>query len=435
MTFDSRFDHKLKVLQVNTYDVEGGAARAAYRIHRALIDHGIDSQMRVRYGRSDDVQVKAGQPPLSRTRRTLAHLQRRWVAHRRRAWHTADPGFHTFGEQGAGIVAELNNSDADILNLHWFSNLLSVKDVGRLTKPIVWTLHDMWAFCGGEHYASDGESARFREGYLACNRPKHESGPDLNRHTWELKREQWSRQRFHIVSPSNWLARCARESKLLRECRISVIPNPIDLTAWRPISKSLARHVLGLDPEAKIVLVGAEGGLRDPRKGGDLATAALALIAGQKIRPDLVLVFGQSSATTGSNPGVSVPVKFMGRLYDDMSMVLAYNAADVMLIPSRQDNLPNTAVEAQACGTPVVAFNVGGIPDIVSHRETGWLAAPLDVAGLAAGITWVLEDGARAIALGSRARNMAVERFSSARVAECYSRLYEELLRAGPRTA
>lgn len=415
----------MKILHVSTGDFHGGAARAAYRIHRALIENGIDSRMRVLHNGTGDPTVTGGNAK-SLLRRVLGKVYQRLTARSQLGWHTDNPIRHTFWQEGADLVEELNSCDADILHVHWVSGMLSVGDVGRLRKPIVWTLHDMWAFCGGEHYAPDDAQARFRVGYRADNRPKGERGPDLNRKTWNLKRQAWANQRFTFVSPSQWLADCVRGSALLGQHPVRVVPNPLDtLYPWRPVPQDLARTALGLPLGAKLILMGADGGVRDPRKGGDLLRATVARVIEQMRGDEIHLViYGQAgSAGTDIWP---CPMHWLGAVYDDRLLALVYSAANVMVVPSRQDNLPNTALEAQACGTPVVAFDIGGLPDIVDHQETGWLAPAFDTDSLANGIEWVLSDELRARALGARARERTVARFSPQKVAAEYLRIYHK---------
>jgi len=412
----------MRIVRVNQSDLNGGAARAAYRIHRSLVGAGVDSEMRVIGKIGDDARVRAG-PPAGAGRRVRSLLARV----RRRGFRTSNPIIHSPAWPASGLGRELNASDAEVLNLHWLGfGTLSVEEVGRLTKPVVWTLHDMWAFCGAEHYVDDTPESRFRRGYLKENCPPDERAKDLNRWTWQRKRRHWGRP-MQIVCPSRWLAGCARDSALFRDWPIQVIPYPIDLGLWRPLPKATARAVLGLDPAARVVLLGAPGGLKDPRKGGDLALDALARLADGPQRPDQLLVFGQSQAA--GHAELPLPTHFLGRLQDDLSLVLAYSAADVFVLPSRQDNLPNTAIESLACGTPVVAFNTGGLPDMVDHRRNGWLAPPFDTQALAEGIGWVLQDDRRRAGLGAAARETAETRFSEPVVAKQYAELYERVVR------
>ena len=416
----------MKILHVSYSDSGGGAARAAYRIHRALVASGIDSRMRVLHSRTGDDRVTAGaRRPI--TARLIQKLYLRWLAYARRGWHTDNPIFHTFGQDGAGLVDELNASDADVINLHWISSMLSVRDIGRLKKPILWTLHDMWAFCGGEHYAPDDAAARFRQGYRANNRPPGERGPDLNRQTWEAKRRAWAHQRFTVVSPSRWLADCARQRALFSDAAVHVTPHPLEMERlWRPIPHEMARVALGLPPAKKLILMGADGGLRNPRKGGDLLHDAMARVATRQPGEVELMIYGQSDTSLAD--AWPCPVHWLGVVRDDRVLALAYSAADVMVVPSRQDNLPNTAVEAQACGTPVVAFDIGGLPDIVIHRETGWLAKAFDTADLAEGVSWLLADDVRHAVIAAAARKQAVERFAESVVAAQYAEIYRQVL-------
>jgi glycosyltransferase involved in cell wall biosynthesis len=414
----------IKITHVNTHDSGGGAARAAYRLHRGLVASGIDSRMRVRYGDTEDDLVITG---ASLSARALQALHCKFSSFAHRHWRTANPVYHSFGQHGAGLVEELNASDADLLNLHWVAEMLSVKDIGKLKKPIVWTLHDMWAFCGGEHLSPDDEKTRFRLGYRTDNRPSGEAGPDLNQRTWQAKRRKWARQRFTIVTPSQWLARCARESVLFSQSPVQVIPNCLDTAnTWRPIPRDAACVVLGLPSDKKIIMFGAYGGLAEHIKGGDLLRETIFQLVENSKNIYELLIFGEEKPNDAD--GWPCQVHWLGAVRDDRILAQAYSAADVMVVPSRQDNLPNTAIEAQACGTPVAAFNVGGLPDIVTHRETGWLSMPFDTADLAAGLAWLLEDSERLAIISAAARNHAVSQFSESVVSAKYLELYHQIL-------
>lgn len=415
----------MKILHVSTYDSGGGAARAAYRLHHALVKFGIDSRMRVLCRGTDDSRVLGG--GLSLATRVKMKFDYRLLAWKMRNWATTNHILHTFGQISAGLVHELNSSDADLINLHWISDILSVADIGRLNKPLVWKLDDMWAFCGGEHSVPDNVAARFRHGYCAENRLPDERGPDLNRQTWEAKRRAWAKQHFTIISPSRWLANCARQSVLFHDASIYVIPLALDtVNTWRPIPKDAARKVLGLAPDKKLILMGAIGGLADPIKGGAFLRGAVARVAARIPTDVELIVYGQSKpADADSWP---CPVHWLGVVRDDRILAQAYSAADVMVVPSRQEAFGQTASEAQACGTPVVAFDNSGLSDIVIHRETGWLAQAFDTMDLADGILWVLKDHERWSAMSRAARSRAIERFSESVIAAKYADLYHTLL-------
>lgn len=318
--------------------------------------------------------------------------------------------------------ALINKSDADIVHLHWLcAEMMSIEDIGRIQKPVVWTLHDMWAFCGAEHISSDN---RWREGYTTTNRPAHESGFDLNRWVWSRKRKAWKKP-IQIVTPSRWLADCVRQSALMHDWPVTSIPNAIDTEIWQPVDRTQARKLMGLPQDAKLIAFGAMSGGQAHHKGFDLLLDALGHLRGQL--PGLeIIIFGQSRPKVV--PDLGFPIHYTGHLHDDLSLRVLYSAADAMVIPSRMDNLPNTGVEALACGTPVVAFDTCGLPDIVAHQATGWLAKAFDTEDLARGIQWVLADEQRLSRMGQAGREYAVARFSYPVVAEQYKALYQSVL-------
>lgn len=417
----------MKVWHLSTDDMSGGAARAAYRLHMAMLQQGVESTMRVLTHNTANDRVIAGKASRSFSQKVKGRLQQKLNAFQARNFKTDNLIMHSFGQASAGLVHEINQSDADVINLHWVVNLLSIEDIGAITKPLVWTLHDMWAFCGGEHIVpDDNPESRFRAGYLPGNRPAGEAGPDLNRQAWLAKQQAWANQTFNIVTPGRWMANCARESVLFRHSPVQAIPNPLEMThLWRPISKQYARAVLGLEQNKQYVLSGSAGGMPH-LKGEDLLKQAMANVtANQAPKPEL-LIFGQyKSAGDSTWP---CPVHWLGPVRDDHVMTLIYAAADVMAVPSRQDNLPNTAIEAHACGVPVVAFNIGGLPDIVTHQQTGWLSPAFDTNDLAQGIAWVLKDLTRWQALSAAARQQALERFSPKVVTQQYLAVYQRAI-------
>ena len=411
----------MNALQLNYSDINGGAARAAYRIHHALRSSGIVSQMLVNVAAAGDWTV---QGPATKWAKAMGRIRPQLATPFRQLLRTGNPIIHSPALVPSRWPERINASEADLVQLHWVQGeMLSIADIARIRKPIVWTLHDMWAFCGAEHYTTDH---RWRDGYRRDNRPAHESGFDLNRHTWQRKCKHWRRP-LQIVCPSQWLAECVRASALMHDWPVAVVPNPIDTVRWQPIDQLLARQLLGLPQDCPLLLFGAIGGGNDPRKGMDLLLAALAHLRSEPSLQNLQLVvFGQLAPQ--SLPQLGFPVHYTGHLHDDLSLRALYSAADLMVVPSRQDNLPNTGLEAHACGTPVVAFRTGGLPDIVEHQRTGYLAQPFHTQDLAAGISWVLEDPQRRIGLGHAARQRAERLWAPARVAGMYAEVYGQVI-------
>lgn len=412
----------MKVIQLSFSDIVGGGGfRAAYRIHHALRRHDIDSNMAVSIKGTDDWTVK--KVPDTKISRIIAQARASVGYLPHRLWlKTENPIIHSPALLPSRWPDLVNHSDADLVHMHWVnSEMLSIADIGKLRKPVVWTLHDMWAFCGAEHY-TDGD--RYQSGYFSDNRPSYESGFDLNRWTWNRKHKHWKRP-FQIVTPSHWLAACVSKSALMRDWPVTVVPNTIDTEVWQPIDQKLARQLLSLPTDVPLLLFGAGGGTRDPRKGFDLLQAALEHLRGQMPQLQLV-VFGQGAPKDQVDLGF--PIHYTGRLHDELSLRTLYSAADAMVIPSRQDNLPNTGLEAHACGTPVIAFHVGGLPDIVDHCKTGYLAKPFDTIDLAKGIQWVIIDENRLNSLSICSRQRAIDNWSPHIVVKSYEKIYQNVL-------
>jgi len=403
----------MKVVHLNYSDSFGGAARAAHRIHHAVLGAGVDSTLLVNRAALSDPTVVG---PASASGRLLAKSRRILALPLRRLLKSESPGLHSPACIPSRWANRLNASAADVVHLHWINcEMMSIADIGRLTKPTVWTLHDMWAFCGAEHYTED---FRWRGGYSAANRPRRDSGFDLDRWTWRRKQWHWRRS-LQIVTPSHWLAGCVAQSALLGHWPVTVIPNPIDTKVWQPVDRLLARQRLSLPSDSPILVFGALGGDEDPRKGFDLLCAALQQLRGRVAGLELI-VFGQLAPTQETRIGF--PIRHTGYLHDDEKLQLLYSAADAVVVPSRLEAFGQTASEAHACGTAVVAFDTGGLADIVVHRQTGYLAKPFEVQDLAAGIEWVLAaDGNR---LGLAGRQRASLLWDSPIVARKYSELY-----------
>ncbi|WP_353432644.1 glycosyltransferase [Polynucleobacter sp. MWH-UH23A] len=413
----------MKILHISPDEYGGGAAKAAYRIHQALKASHLDSHMLVLKTASADKSIHIVPRSFARKIRQKAYKLFNKVQKKiRPVFHSDNPSLHSEGVENCGLVNLINNHDADVVNLHWINGMLSIKDIGNIKKPIFWTLHDMWPFCGAEHYTPDSHDARFKVGYLASNRPIHESGPDINRIAWEQKFKTWKIP-MNIISPSNWMKNCVQESALMRQWPATQILNPIDTDYWKPLGKTICRASLNLPQNKKLIAFGAMGGGQNYYKGFELLVTALQLLA-NKIDDLELLVFGENRPNPP--PLLGFPIHYMGHLSDDQ-LRLVYNAADALLIPSRMDNLPNTGVEAMACGVPIVAFNTGGLSDIVSHNETGWLAEAFSPNDLASGIAWVLNPAQHQM-LSKNARERALHYFSYAKIAKQYLDVYKKVL-------
>ena len=326
---------------------------------------------------------------------------------------------------GYDPVPAVRNDKPDIVQLNWVGNSsVKVSRLSRIQVPIVCRLPDMWAFCGVEHYTTD--TVRFVEGYSKSNRPANLQGLDVSRWAWEKKKRAYSRIRsLTIVTPSKWLADCAKQSALFHDRNVVVIKTGCDTVTFHPREKDACREVLEVPKNKFIVLAGA-GNLRALRKGTDLLVEAINKLS--KLMPsgafELVL-FGYGGNDVEQN--LTCKTHYFGPVMSNLLLSSLYAAADVFVASSRQDNLANTVLEAMACSRPCVAFNIGGMPDAIDHCLNGYLAKPYDTDDLAAGILWALTKTTSAHRESARQK---IETFFNQELqASQYRALYEKLLR------
>jgi glycosyltransferase involved in cell wall biosynthesis len=409
---------------LNTYDKSGGAARAAFRLHKGLQGIGVDSRMLVQFKSGDDPSVIGPASKWARgfslLRPTLDSLQ--LYLYRRRGPFIFSPAILP-----DSLPAKVAGLDPDLIHLHWVAGgFLRLETLRRFNRPLMWTLHDSWAFTGGCHLPFDCK--RYRQSCGRCPELGSTKDRDLSRKVWERKKKAWQGLNLTVVTPSRWLAECARSSSLFRNFRVEVIPNGLNVERFKLMDKRIVRNFLSLPQDKKLVLFGAMNSTDDRNKGFRLLVQALRKV-GQNGWSDEaeLMVFGSSEPA--NPPHFGLKAHYMGRLHDDISLAMLYAAADVFVLPSIQENLPNTIMEALACGTPIVSFDVGGIPEMVEHQKNGYLAMAFDADELARGIGWVLEDPDRSIGLGKAAREKAVKEYALEVQSKRYLALYEEILK------
>ena len=432
----------MNITHINAFDLKGGAARAAYRIHKALLkykeDFDVTSRLRVIYKSGNDNSVEGGPP--KGTPKIWTNIVPYLNRFSRIGYKTNNPITHSTSWILSGLGKELHNryknNTQEIINLYWLGDLtISIQEIANIRQPLVWTLFDQWAFSGAEHYENiyslnqDKKQKRYIKGYFRDNRPKKEKGFDINRMVWETKK-RCLKNPFNIVCCSEWLAKCAKESSLMRNWPVDIIPIPIDLDKFVPINKSQARKFLNLPLEVPLILFGAIGGTRDPRKGSDLLFEALQILKLNEIDNKTlsaieVVVFGGSKKNVKNN---IYPTHYMGHLNDDANLSFLYSAVDLLILPSRLEALGQTGIEAHACGTPVVGFNHAGLVDVVDDKKTGSLANPFDTYSLAKEIKWALENKNRNIELGKNARKRAEDLWSEKKIAKQYCDLYRKII-------
>ncbi|WP_255454752.1 glycosyltransferase [Parasphingopyxis sp. CP4] len=287
--------------------------------------------------------------------------------------------------------------EADIVHMHWVSGVFDYKNVDVIAeKPIVWTLADMSAFTGGCHY-SEG-----CEGYQTdCkNCPLLGGESDLAHQFWRIKRDAYAKlKNLHIICPSQWLADRVRNSTLLGDRPVHMIPNALPVDRFKPTNRLVARKRLGLPLDRKLIAFGADS-LGNSRKGGDILRAAIQILKSRNALDGIEgIFFGHGGADFG------IPAHEMGQVSDEETMSLIYAAADIFAFPSREDNAPLTVVESMLSGTPVVGFPVGNVVELIEHRVTGYIAQQGDIEDFATGIEWALAGRSSATTLDRRAQN------------------------------
>ncbi|MDD3050796.1 MAG: glycosyltransferase family 4 protein [Candidatus Cloacimonetes bacterium] len=426
----------MKILIINTFDIEGGAARAAYRLHRALLHHGIDSKMIVMRKKSDDYRVlvnsSAMRKKITSEFPALNYLLQSLSLHFRSALDCLPLFFYrrrirtifSIGNlPNKSIINQINDLNPDIVHLHWIcAGMIRISELKKIKAPIVWSLHDMWAFTGGCHYSQCCDKY-----FLQCNACKI-LGSNLKkdisfRNHLNKKKAISEINNLTIVGLSTWITFCARKSSLFIDTTVINLPNLINTNKFLPVNKKECRGILGLPTDKKIILFGAMNAVSDPRKGFKELQNALREANLQSIE---LAIFGSSQPENQSE----LPYKsnYLGQINDEISLTIVYSSCDVVVVPSLQENLSNVIMESLSCGTPVVAFDIGGNCDLIDHKVNGYLAKPYDSRDLAKGIEWVLNNNDyNDICLN--ARQKIVQKFDSQVIVEKYIELYQSIIK------
>jgi glycosyltransferase involved in cell wall biosynthesis len=420
----------MKVVHLSTLDSGNGAVNAANQLHRSLHRLGVDSTMFVaeRHSMITDPRVLLFNPSMDLHRRLLRRLRRKQITRSLARYRTSRPqGSGAFSDDrspyGADLLAQL--PPCDVINIHAMFNFIDYQTFFTTVPqhtPVVRTLHDMNFFTGGCHYARDCD--KFTASCGTCPQLGSHQEVDLSRHIWQRKQaalQSVAPGCLHVVTPSHWLANEAQRSPLLRHFPITTIPYGVDTESFCPRERGIAREILGIPPDAQVVLFVASP-LARPEKGFALLVQAL---EGLAHLPDLLLLI-----VGNGQPPVEVKVSHLqlGYIGNKRLLSLVYSATDVFAIPSLQDNQPQTVLEALACGTPVVGFAVGGIPDMVRPGVTGLLAPPQDVVALRSAIRELLHEPASRAALAANCRRVAVEEYNLELSAQRYRDLYQTIL-------
>ena len=416
----------MRILMVNTSELTGGAAIAANRLMTALNSTRHEARMLVRDRNTDSNLVST--IPNGAKQKCDFILERLGIffengcrKHRLFEVDTAT--------RGTDITRLEAFQQADIIHLHWVNQgMLSLNGIGKILtcgKPIVWTMHDMWPFTGICHHSADCKA--WKEQCGNCPILRRGSNKDLSHRRFLKKAQTYAKGKMAFIGCSNWLTDLAKQAPLLQGQRIESIPNAIDTDFYQPSSKAQAREALHL-PENKHILLFVAQKATNPNKGIQYLKKALEIICQDdstaKDKMQLVIVGLEASTLKDAFPISTTTYEYIS---DAEKMRQLYNASTLLMMPTLQDNLPNTIVEAMACGVPCVGFNVGGLPQLIAHQQTGYLAQYKDSKDFAEGIKYCLKEGnIEKMAISSREK--AVANFSQPVVAQQHIALYESLL-------
>ena len=394
-------DLKILHLQYGT-----SAARPGYRLHSAFLDAGINSSLLSLYNELDEQENNYS---LGRNSRWISKINNRTESYLKRKM-TSQFGIFSYPVIGSNISEMDVVIKADVIYIHWvlngFLSLKNIEQLVKLNKPIIFFMHDMWTITGGCHHSFGCN--KYMEHCHNCKFFIGDKENDLSTSEFKRKKNLFSTyDNVYFIAPSKWLFDCAKKSALTKEKPVFYIPNYLDDKIFKPFEKKVAKKILNIDKDEIVIAFGAIT-IGSPYKGWKYLQKALELLEkDEKYENVHVLIFG-----SGYNKEVAerIPFRttFAGFLTSEYATTLMYNAADVFLAPSLADNLPYTILESLRCGTPVVAFNTGGIPDLIEHKGNGYLADYKDSIDLVNGIKFCIDNNVKGYALPEFEGNLII---------------------------
>lgn len=417
----------MKVLIINTSESKGGAAVAANRLMLALLSNGMQAKMLVRDKSTSNSNVTS----VVNSRfeklfaKTIFILERLQIFIENR-FHKKNLFAISTGSTGFNITQHSLVKEADIIHLHWVNQgFLSVKEIGLLIKtgkPIIWTMHDMWPVTGICHYAGDCDN--YFKDCGNCKFLKNNSSNDLSYQVFKKKKDLFSNAGIRYVACSQWLKQRGALSQLKTGNFFTSIPNPIDTNLFTPGDQSQARRELNLPQNKKLILFGALIA-SDKRKGLEYLIQATHLLADLHENVELVY-FGEVKEEITA--GFGLKTHSLGYISDSSLIIKMYQSADCFVIPSLEENLPNMIMESMSCGVPCVGFDVGGIPEMITHQKNGYVAQYKSSEDLALGIRTILAKS-NDVLFKDTARKFVLENYSNSTVANRYIDLYKNVLK------
>ena len=422
----------LKVVHLNTYDGNGGAGRACMRLNRALLSQNIDSKIIVHYKFGNNPDIKTFNRNIIQKSYTAATIiLARILAKRFLKPHSRTP--FSFTWFGRSVIKYPDVKNADIIHLHWinhgFLDPKHIAEIRKLGKPVVWTFHDSNAFTGGCHvrYTCD----HYQQQCGNCPLLINSADDDISHRIWQQKNKAYQQLDFNIIAPSLWMQASVKKSSLMRGKAASNIPNTLETDVFKPIDKKEAKAKAGLPTDKFIFLSGFMPSRKDLHKGTQYLLESMELLRqrlGTETDQIELVVFGNRG--TENLPDFPFKTSFLGTINNDEKLAVHYAAADAFLIPSLEDNLPYTVMESLSCGTPVIAFTTGGIPDMVQHQYNGYLATYRSSESFTDGMEWIIKHPERD-KLNQQARQTVIDGFSEEVIAKKHVEVYKQLLSKG----
>ncbi|MCO4292934.1 glycosyltransferase [Solitalea sp. MAHUQ-68] len=416
----------MKVVHINSYDGSGGAARAAARLNEALKLQQVESEFIVNYKYGTDTSIKTFSEGKLARLYAFFLIGLEHVYTKLQIKKVKIPFSIPF--IGKSIEKHPLIKAADILHLHWtnqgFLTISSLKKLLAMGKPVVWTFHDSYAFTGGCHVRYSCENYKAECGN--CPVVKNPSPRDVSHQFWLKKKALYAEYQFQVITPSNWLGNAVKQSSLMNNFNVQVIPNAIDADLFKPTNKTEARNKLNLNSNRFIMLSGFMPSKVDMHKGTSYLLEALEMLASKVDLSQVELViFGNKP--DAEKPSFKIKTTYLGIINNDAELATIYSAAHVFLTTTLEDNLPNTVMESLSCGTPVISFTTGGVPDMVSHQQNGYLAQYKSSEDFCNGILWAFNHPNREV-LNENARQTVEQKFSLTAVGHKHLELYKTLL-------
>lgn len=418
----------MKIVHIVTADIIGGAPKAAFALNKALQEIGINSKMLVQRKFGQDTDVFSISNTSLKKQKTNARILTDLM--QMKMFTKTKEGRFSFGSIGTDITNNKLIRNSDIIHLHWinegFLSIKSVLQLSKLNKPVVWTLHDMWGFTGGCHYSMGCK--RFIDSCGDCPYLFLKSKNDSSKKLLYKKNSAYSKLNLSFITCSEWLAGVAKTSFLLNDKSVTPIHNTLDIDIYKPLDQKQVRRSLGF-PVDKFLILFVAFSTTEKRKGFEYLKKSLILLTEKY--PEIssnteLLILGRFSLE--QLEGISLKVNTLGRINNDSGVAEYYNAADIFLLPSLEDNLPNTVLESLSCGTPVVAFNIGGIPEMIDHLKSGYLSDEKSVKSFTDGIRWAFKERKNFVEFKANGRKKVLDFFNPQKIANEHWKLYQDLI-------